>query len=133
VKKVYQTRSGNRNGNCFQAAVASILELDLDEVPDFCNAYSNKDWWDEFVKWLNKRGITADVIEINSRQLKDQIYRNCYLLVAGKVEGVWHQVVYRNGKMVHDPNPLHKKLKPGYLVPKEVTLLFALDPKRMLL
>jgi hypothetical protein len=43
MKPVFQTRYGEGRGNCFQAALASILDLELEEVPDFVSAYRD-DW-----------------------------------------------------------------------------------------
>ena len=54
--KIWQTQFGDGNGNCFQACVASILELTLNEVPHFCRDYG-KDWVWQTGKWLQKWGL----------------------------------------------------------------------------
>ena len=35
MKKVFQTIVDKRHGNCMQAAVASLFDLELEEVPNF--------------------------------------------------------------------------------------------------
>lgn len=35
MKKVYQTIHGRKDGNCLPAVIASLLELDIDDVPHF--------------------------------------------------------------------------------------------------
>lgn len=42
-------------GNCLQAAVASLLELDLDEVPHFA---VHDDWLERLVDFVNERGYS---------------------------------------------------------------------------
>lgn len=41
-------------GNCFQACVASIFELPLEEVPDFCSIPRWEKWLET---WLAERGF----------------------------------------------------------------------------
>jgi hypothetical protein len=36
--KVYQTIFCNKKGNCYAAILASLLDLDLEEVPNFAEA-----------------------------------------------------------------------------------------------
>ena len=43
-------------GNCFQACVASLLDLPLDDVPHFCDCNS---WPMNFHRWLEDRGLTS--------------------------------------------------------------------------
>lgn len=52
--KVYQTIHGKGNGNCMQAAFASLLELPLDDVPNF-KAFGDK-WFVELWNFLIKKG-----------------------------------------------------------------------------
>lgn len=57
-KGVRQTRTGD-NGNCFQACVATILDLPLEVVPDFCNVADIDNWWRKFQDWLEKYNLGA--------------------------------------------------------------------------
>ncbi len=54
MKKVYQTIVDPGKGNCMQAAIASLLNLDLEEVPDF-KAMGDK-WHTEMFNFLRKKG-----------------------------------------------------------------------------
>ena len=124
---VFQTRFGEVNGNCFQAALASLFELELEEVPDFCNIYSikNNEWYNEFIKWLNQRGYSSIPIVVDNDwgNLNRPNYRGCFLLVTGKQkDGVNHCVIYKNGKCVHNPN----KNCSG-ITPEQVDLIFPMD------
>lgn len=44
-----------QKGNCFQAAVASIMELPLDEVPNFIE-FSDDEWFGKFIAFLDSKG-----------------------------------------------------------------------------
>lgn len=86
------------NGNCYQAAVASILDLSLDEVPDLYFDTAIKQM-DVLNKWLNTKGqkLCWD---------KDEpIEKEFYLVSDKSSRGCMHCVVFSKGKMVHDPHP----------------------------
>lgn len=51
--KVYQTIFDRRKGNCMQAAVASILELPLEDVPHFI---LQKGWYDTMDTFFDSHG-----------------------------------------------------------------------------
>ena len=124
MKKVYQTRFGEKEGNCFPAALASLFELPLEEVPDFCNIYSTEtdEWYEKFVEWLNGFGFTSLPVDVDD--LNRPNYKDCYLLVTGKnSDNINHCVIYKNGKVVHNPNKKSKGIKP-----KIIDLIFPLDP-----
>jgi len=111
MKPVKQTRTGS-NGNCFQACVASVLELPLEAVPDFCNG---ADWFLEFSKWILQFNLSVIRIETgNFLQLQQGGFlKGAYMLAGGKsaVRDVLHEVVYCGDKMVHDPAPEGKGLE----------------------
>lgn len=127
MKPIFQTRFGSRQseddvgGNCFQAALASLFELELAEVPDFCNIYplEGDEWWYAYVEWLNARGLSVVPINLKASRsisLLDREFRNCILLVQGpNKDGVQHCVVYKNGKPLHNPNPHCKGITPEFV------------------
>jgi len=93
---VDQTLFGNKNGNCFSACVASILDLALEDVPNFC-AQPNKNWYRDFVDWCKTQELVARY-STNDPQV---------LCIASgpSYRGSWlHAVVWDRG-MVHDPHP----------------------------
>jgi hypothetical protein len=126
MKKVMQTKFGQKQGNCFQAAVASLFELELDQVPDFCNLYkSEEEWFGKFVQWLNKKGLSAIMISTDIDDINRPNYKDCYLLVGGvNQDSTNHEVVYCNSMIAHDPNPNTKKF-----TPRDVILIFKQNPR----
>ena len=126
MKPVFQTRYGEKEGNCFQAVLASLFELDLYAVPDFCNIWNIKtgEWYIKFIEWLNVKGYSALPVKIDD--LNSAYYKDCYLLVTGQnKDGVNHCVIYKNGKIIHNPNKNCKGIKPETL-----DLIFPLDPNK---
>src|SRR5260370_22421604 len=64
MKPVTQSLVGEE-GNCFAACVASILEMSLVEVPNFCAV--DNGWWAAFQAWLAERGLCAVDINIEGQ------------------------------------------------------------------
>jgi hypothetical protein len=55
---------------CFQACVASVLELPLSEVPDFCApGWADGDWWTAFQQWCSRRGLIAVEIYLDGKRI----------------------------------------------------------------
>jgi hypothetical protein len=87
-----------RPGNCLQAAVASLFDLDLEDVPHF--AESDGDWEAEFEAWVETVGYRI-------------VWRGpsgsppAFGLAFGFTNrsGERHAVVYRDGAMMWDPHP----------------------------
>lgn len=92
---------GVTRGNCWQACLASILDLPLDDVPHFVDidARGGENWFHSTINWLWKRGLAMYTPETHPE--------NMYYLVTGKSPrgDFYHVVVYRNGELVHDPHP----------------------------
>ena len=61
--KVNQTCFGGKDapleqqGNCFQACVAMVLQIPLEEAFDSRNIQDDGDWVGEFNKWLERYGL----------------------------------------------------------------------------
>ena len=117
---VSQTRTGPQVGNCHEAAVASILGLPLDEVPDFGQQPDPEATYVKFVRGLGFIVLKPPV------EIGQQL--DCYYLAFGPsiVSGNPHVVVYRAGKLVHDPHPGRNGLSAvksvHVLVPVEIDL-----------
>jgi hypothetical protein len=89
--------AGKSTGNCQQAAVASLLGLDLSDVPNFIKHPHG--FWQSFWEFMAGRGLV--VIELSGERHFD-----CYHLAYGpSPRGISHAVVYRYGKLAHDPHP----------------------------
>lgn len=93
-----------RIGNCLQAAVASLLDLDIADVPHFAEY---DDWWERMVAWAKTQGWIV-------------VYRQPNVPVAMGVaygpseRGVSHAVVVRDGETVWDPHPSRAGLLKSY-------------------
>jgi hypothetical protein len=108
MKPVMQTLFYDKDGtgNCFEACIASIFEMDLKSVPNF----HGENWFGEFYGWLKEKGYTSYGSLCNEKIEEYSGGINGYFIVAGEsprgrhIKG-GHAVVYKNGKMVHDPYP----------------------------
>ncbi len=122
---VFQTRGGAafakitaagdkvvvRGGNCFQAALASLFGMPLDDVPDFVNDLWLDDQWFRHVQtWcVDKRrrmilwlgfDASSSLYDLDALPWKPAGYS----LITGKSKrGHAHVCVALDGKIVHDP------------------------------
>lgn len=89
-------------GNCLQAAVATLLGLDLDEVPHFA-LYGN--WAHRLRLFAESRGYQLDVAPARDRE-------SCRGIAVGStVRDTTHAVVFEDGRQVWDPHPSRAGLK----------------------
>lgn len=102
MKPVFQTIYSVPHGNCLQACVASILELSLEEVPNFM--LHGDGWWQYYVEWM--------ISNYNLQPISIVIEKGCtvphgYHFIQGKSpRGDYdHIVVAFNGNEIHDPFP----------------------------
>lgn len=88
MKPVFQNKFGINNGNCMQAVVASLLELELEAVPEFRGKGNEYTWWEEYVDYMESRGYEYVKIAFNPRNLggygEDQLKE----IIEGKHEGI---------------------------------------------
>jgi len=108
MKPVNQTVVDPVIGDCHRAVVASLLELDIDQVPNFIKFGNN--WFDVYWYFLYSMGLKyKGQTNITKRKLykKDSINGYFDATVKSKTfEGVLHGVVIdMKGVVVHDPNP----------------------------
>lgn len=102
---VEQTILTPPDGNCMAACIASILELPLDEVPN----YYGDGWYERFQDWFHERGyclISWD--HSDSEGHATAVKRIGYaILNAQSPRGKYgHAVVTYGGTIVWDPSPL---------------------------
>ncbi|MBV5326144.1 MAG: hypothetical protein JZU65_00685 [Chlorobium sp.] len=114
MKKVFQSRIEKKHGTCMQAAIASLFDMFIEDVPNFIEL--GEQWFDEMVKFYELRGY--DFQCFNPRgdiELTKQA-----LAIDGGVNGYWFAVVPsvnlgpetthaviidKDMNVVHDPNP----------------------------
>jgi hypothetical protein len=110
-----------QRGNCYAAAIASILEMPITDVPNVETLFDIEEayWAIVMHTFLNSIGweISTDnryksfhtvftdenYSEMSEMQnsVKDKLY-----LVSGKSErGVMHICIFQNGCLIHDPHP----------------------------
>lgn len=105
-------------GNCFAAAIASIMEVPITEVPNVETLFDvkNVSWHAVMQAWLEDKGYRLSDNDSFKRAYHDEdrelntfdarYCHNQYYLVSGmSPRGVSHVCIYQNGKMVHDPHP----------------------------
>lgn len=128
MTKVYQTIVESGKGNCMQAAIASLLDLNLEQVPNFvefdgveAGGASYK-----FMQFLNDNGYDYCCISKGANRNADDLIKIAkfdggiggyfYASVPSQTfNDVSHAVIVdSNLNIVHDPNPnqLALKLKP---------------------
>lgn len=113
--KVYQTIVDPIKGNCMQAAIASLFELSLEEVPNFIEL--GDEWAFTFKKFYENKGYSYGILNPSSRVSKELIKKA--LNFDGGVNGYFYASVpsklFKDGshaviidsslEVVHDPNP----------------------------
>ncbi len=108
-----QTIFGKQNGNCFATCVASLLDLPLSEVPNFC-AEENDDWFALLQQWLGERGLFAIELKMVSEPFLCPVPDGTLAILTGMgARGLLHSVIgsYRLRaeqhvwEHVHDPHP----------------------------
>lgn len=110
MKPVTQTVTGPK-GNCWAACLASLLELDISEVPDLQAYDKHANWMHLTNEWLATFGY--GFMEFTSEPEFFSVFGlNTYHIICGpsprrtEIETeLSHAVVGLNGKMVHDPHP----------------------------
>ena len=143
MKKVFQTTFGGADaapedrGNCFQAAVASIFELPLEEGFD-CRPYYEEEKemvglpmemapsFTAFREWLQARGFDCMFIQVDPDPPQSTSLLGYHLVEAKSttLEDAHHILVSKDGEIVHDPNPNAEEVGKWY----GVYLIIPVDP-----
>ena len=93
-----------QKGNCFQAAVASLMDLPLEEVPNFIE-YGDDEWWKIFCDFVWEKGF-----EYEGHYPAEGVPQG-YSIGSGispratKDKKITHAVICLDGKMVFDVHP----------------------------
>ncbi len=109
---------GKQNGNCMNAAFASLLELDIENIPHFEDMDDLK-WYPSLLDWLESIGFHLMTFD-------HEFYPPCFFIANGlSPRGVEHSVVYKGVEMVHDPHPSRSGIDVS-----SVWILVPLDPAK---
>jgi len=131
---VNQTICNFKNGNCFSACIASILELPLVEIPNFMQDGEEK--FDYHVEQFEKDfgiGIVDFDYTNQIESLPDFIIlmKNRYLVATSpspRNKNYNHATVWYNGNLAHDPHPD----KTGLLEPPKLfTIMMVVDARKL--
>lgn len=123
MKKVFQTVVDKGHGNCMQAAVASLFDLELDEVPNFIEHENGNG---SVLQYMYRKGYDACYINRYRHDTTEFLQKiahfdggvNGYFYASVQsqtYDDVYHAVVIdMDLNIVHDPNPnqLAMKLTP---------------------
>jgi hypothetical protein len=124
MKPVDQTRLHDPDkgirGNCQQAAVATILSLSLEDVPDFHDCPQG--FWNGFSDFILGRGYAVLALRNGEHDYWLRSSGVAYLAYGQSPRGIHHACVYRYGKLAHDPHPS----RAGLIKVDEVNLLVPL-------
>lgn len=107
-------KDGSTPGNCFQVAIASLLELPVDVVPHFA---AMDDFQGGALAFLRDRGKTVSIYRerwkgsptvFSDATIAPLNYapNNQMMLAMGQApRGFYHVVLWKAGHLVHDPHP----------------------------
>lgn len=106
MKPVKQTVFGWPYGNCFNAMLASLLEVSVDAVPNFgADAYDRGEpdkWADYAQEWLEDRGMSIIWARLDDHVFLHNVYHG---MSVQSPRGLPHAVVGKGGAACHDPHP----------------------------
>jgi len=115
MKPVDQTRFGVTDGNCMESCVASILELDLADVPDLGTCAEG--WLRRLNDWLAPKGLAYVEMSVPAH---GPYARGVPCIMSGespRFPDVDHACVgeteRQGAKVVHDPHPSRAGLPKG--------------------
>ena len=123
--------------DCWRACLATILEVDYEDVPYFGrmdDPESHKDWLEKSLEFLGGFGLNY----IEFQKPEDEVHRNQilrgYHIIVGKSKifpDFKHAVVAKDGLIVWDPNPREG----AGIVPGTETygVFIAMNPAEMLI
>ena len=123
---VHQTTFSVGTGNCFSAALASILELPIEEVPFFMHEPTDE-WFARLLAWLKPRGLWALGMNVQEGEQFRWIDKAAgYHILSGQSPFGLHSVVAYGEEIVWDPAPANT----GLTTRETVVYLIPLDPAR---
>lgn len=120
----FGTKVGNADtGNCFAATIASILEVDLETVPNFCE---HEDWRERTNKYLADFGLFYIDLQIGEQDPSEIFHYAGYHVISGVgPRGCRHSVVGFKGITIFDPHPSLE----GLITHEEYGFLIPVDPR----
>lgn len=107
MKQIFQSEIHELRGDCQRAAVASILEVELCQVPHFI-LYAGDEWYRMFLGYMELMGY-GFISTATAEHVREAITINGAILASVKSKtysGGSHAIlINNNGVCIHDPNP----------------------------
>lgn len=110
-----------QRGNCLTAVVASLLELPIDQVPDFVQDHVDHygdhessgdhewNWWHALLRFVKSQGYRLEYLAGRPEQVARRAPAPGEFYTASgqspRDPAIHHIVIYRDGVMVWDPHP----------------------------
>jgi hypothetical protein len=111
VQLIDQTIFGEAVGNCLAACVATLLELPLTDVPNFCAEHGDG-WFPHFCRWLQERDHAALYQRFNTAadvqahlDHAREFAPNVPWIAGGLSRRGPHACIYLGDRLLHDPFP----------------------------
>lgn len=108
MKKLYQTVVDPDKGDCMRAALASMFELDITQVPNFL-LFGESEWFQVYWHFLLGIGYEYQGEMKPSQPIgKHDMINDCInaSVCSRTFEGKYHEVLIdHTGLVIHDPNP----------------------------
>ncbi len=125
MQKLLQTILSPPLGNCFSTCLACILEMPVEDVPNFVGKHGDA-WFSELRKWLEPSNLSPMFLEVSPEwpNFGPSGYSILSAEVAESSKG--HCLVALDGEVVWDPAPS----KMTVLSKKSWVVLSVLDPTR---
>lgn len=130
AQTTFRPSEGDGAGNCFQAALASVMELPLDDVPNFAG-FPRATWQEELDAWLAARGLA--LLPLETRRGMPWVPAGSWVLIVGRSPrgDFAHCIVghVEEGMFAyaHDPHPSRAFIDGD---PTTIWVFLTLDPAR---
>jgi len=112
VKKVNQTKFGEKEGNCMNACIASMLDLSIKDTPDFG---WGDDWWTKMRLWLREYGYSPLEFRWPVEQAESDVHifpndgQICWAVGKSPRGNFKHAILVKwedgDWRVYHDPHP----------------------------
>ena len=90
-------------GDCQRACIASLLNINTDDVPHFHEGTDDEKIFDSR---LNEFLCSKGLFHLETTFFDLSKKPDCYHMIYGKTErDTWHAVIGFNGEVIHDPHP----------------------------
>lgn len=125
----FTDKENNKHGNCLSACLASLLNIELELVPNFCY-YETNEWHKKFVEFIfnNKYSFEGtfnftlwhkwkELLEFSNGI--DGVFIG--VGISPRFKDIYHAVLYKDNELLYDPHPSRsgiEELKYVYIIEK---------------